>query len=540
MTRFFTLCIGAVLFSLVFTIGIACAADEQGLPADLNVTKVVTSTGPYEIDDTVTWAVTLWNNGPGNATNMSMAEDLSGLTGLHEFSASPSLGDYNTTTNIWNITELKNATSATLTLTTTFSTAGTKTNNVTIIAHDQEDPNVTDNSANATVQIKENEIIPPPGPQADLIILKTVTSSEPYNLQDNVTWVVTLQNKGPDNATNITVTEDLSDLTGLHNVSASPSLGDYNTTTNTWNITELKNATSATLTLTTNFITPGKKINRVTITAHNETDPHPGDNTAKATVQYNTTESIPPNAPVSAKIVIKPTTLNLKSNGVFTVYVTLSGIEGTPPADQRNKPRIDYNNSSLTCGGADFIRASVSNKDGGTLIAKFHRSDLENITSGNGVKINCSGTFVVNGKPIAIEGSDTIRVIGEKKGLDKILSGLWKFLGVEKDDVTIIEGEDGNITVTLSLNPDNFKNPGLAKKILKFEENESITRTDNETRMSVNVREEKEQPSKNTDKTKQIKENNGNNKNQKDEGDKNQRDDQSDGKSNGKKDKNQK
>jgi hypothetical protein len=97
------------------------------------------------------------------------------------------------------------------------------------------------------------------------------------------------------------------------------------------------------------------------------------------------------------------------------------------------------------------------------------------------------------------------------------------------------EGEDGNITVTLSLNPDNFRNPGLAKKILKYEANESATRTDNETRMSVNAREQKEQPSKNTDKTRQIKENNGNNKNQNDDGDKNQRDDESDRKSNGKK-----
>ena len=158
-----------------------------------------------------------------------------------------------------------------------------------------------------------------------------------------------------------------------------------------------------------------------------------------------------------------------------------------------------------------MIGASVSNKDGGTLIAKFHRYDLENVTTGNGVKINCSGILVVNGKPVTIEGSDTIRVIGEKKGLDKILSGLWKFLGVEKDDISINESEDGNITVTLSLNPDNFRNPGLAKKILKYEDNESAAGNNNETRPSVNVREEKEQPSKNTGKTKQINKNNGNN-----------------------------
>jgi uncharacterized repeat protein (TIGR01451 family) len=535
MTRFFTMCIGAVLLSMVFTIGIACAADEQGFPTDLNVTKVVTSTGPYEIDDTVTWVVTLWNNGPGNATNISVAEDLTGLFGLHAISASPSLGDYNTTTNTWNITELQNATYANLTLTTSFSTPGSKINNVTITKHDQTDPNLTDNTSNATVQIKEKEIIPPAGPKADLIISKTVTSSGPYNLQDNVTWLVTLQNKGPDNATNITVAEDLSGLTGLHNISASVSLGTYNTTTNTWNITELKNATSATLTLTTNFSTAGKKINRVAITALNETDPHPDDHSANATVQYNTTEIIPPVAPVSAKLVIKPTTLNLNSKGVFTVYVTIAGIAEKSPADQRNKPRFDENNSSLICGEAEMIGASVSNKDGGTLIAKFHRFDLENVTTGNGVKINCSGTLVVNGQPVTIEGSDTIHVIGEKKGLDKILSGLWKFLGVEKDDISINESEDGNITVTLSLNPDNFRNPGLAKKILKYEDNESATNNNNETRMSVNAREEKEQPSKNIDKTKQINKNNGNDNNQNDNDDKNKQNNESRGKSNGKK-----
>ena len=228
---------------------------------------------------------------------------------------------------------------------------------------------------------------------------------------------------------------------------------------------------------------------------------------------------------------IKPTTLNLNSKGVFTVYVTIAGIAEKSPADQRNKPRFDENNSSLTCGEAEMIGASVSNKDGGTLIAKFHRYDLENVTSGNGVKINCSGTLVVNGKPVTIEGSDTIRVIGEKKGMDKILSGLWKFLGIEKDDISVNESEDGNITVTLSLNPDNFRNPGLAKKILKYEDNESATGTDNETRLSVET--QKEDTVKNNGNSKQIRENDPNNKPGK--GNNNKNDDESDGKSNGKK-----
>ncbi|HUT37897.1 MAG TPA: DUF11 domain-containing protein, partial [Methanoregula sp.] len=253
MTRFFRICIGAILLALVFNIGIVCAADGGEIQADLNVSKVVSSTGPYEIDDEVTWVVTLWNNGPGNATNITVAEDVSGLIGLQDINAVASLGEYDTTTNLWNISELENATSANLTLTTNFSSTGEKVNTVAIIALNETDPNGDDNSANATAEIEEKEIIPPEGPTADLSISKMVSSTGPYDLDDEVTWVVTLWNNGPDNATNITVAEEVSDLAGLHDITAVPSLGDFNTTTNLWNISELENATSANLTLTTNF-----------------------------------------------------------------------------------------------------------------------------------------------------------------------------------------------------------------------------------------------------------------------------------------------
>jgi hypothetical protein len=155
---------------------------------------------------------------------------------------------------------------------------------------------------------------------------------------------------------------------------------------------------------------------------------------------------------------------------VFTVFVTLNDGDPPFPVDMNSKPRIDFGNSSLTCGGAEMIRAGVSDKDGGTLIAKFHRQGLENVTSGSGVQINCSGTVSVDGKSIDVEGSDTIRVIGEKRGLDKFISGLMKYLGLEKDDIAVNETEDGNVTVSFTLNPDNFKNNGQMKKALRTQD----------------------------------------------------------------------
>ncbi len=136
---------------------------------------------------------------------------------------------------------------------------------------------------------------------------------------------------------------------------------------------------------------------------------------------------------------------------------------------------------------------------------------------------------------VTVEGSDTIRVIGEKKGLDKVLSRLWKFLGIEKDDVEITEGEDGNITVTLSLNPDNFKNPGQAKKFLKNQDNESENVAGNETTVSDQARGGKENKLKNNGDTKQTREKNAEDKQDKDNKGSDRRDNQSNGKSNGKK-----
>jgi hypothetical protein len=211
-------------------------------------------------------------------------------------------------------------------------------------------------------------------------------------------------------------------------------------------------------------------------------------------------------------LTIRPTTLNLKSRGVFTVFVTLSGEKPLFFYDSPKKSRIDYANSSLTCSGAEMIRASVSDKNEGILIARFHRQDLENVTAGNGVKINCSGTFFVNGKSYAVEGSDTIRVIGEKKGLDKVLSQLWKFLGIEKDDVVITEGEDGNITVTLSLNPDNFKNEGGVKKMFQTRDNKSDPDSMNGTVVPDKTRSGKINQAKNNGDTDQIGERKADNK----------------------------
>jgi uncharacterized repeat protein (TIGR01451 family) len=370
--------------------------------------------------------------------------------------------------------------------------------------------------------------------EANISVSKVVNSTGPYKPGDNVEWVVTIRNNGPDDATNITMKENISQLLGHQAITVKVGDGEYNSTTNDWKIPKLENATSTSLTLITNFSTAGEKTNKVNITVLDQMDPYPKDNHAEKSVFINHTVPVKKNNPLSVKLSIKPTTLNLKSKGVFTVFVTLDGIYPEGSADNETKPLIDFDNSTLTCGEAELIRASVSNKDGGTLIAKFYRQDLMNVTNGSGVRINCSGTISVNGKNYDVEGSDTIRVIGEKKGLDKFLSDLKKYLGIEKDDIEINETEDGNTTLTITLNTDSFKNKGQVKKMSENQGDESETNTDDS--QSDKTRGPREKEVKNTGNNKNFQKNNADDTGKGNNNPKG-RDDESPGNSNGKKNK---
>ncbi|MFC1966577.1 nitrous oxide reductase family maturation protein NosD [Chloroflexota bacterium] len=101
---------------------------------------------------------------------------------------------------------------------------------------------------------------------------------------------------------------------------------------------------------------------------------------------------------VSATLDIDPDTLNLKSKGVFTAYITLP--DGYSVAD------IDLD--TVACEGAPAIRGSI---EGDTFIAKFNRQDLAGVEPGDEVEMTVTGE--VTGT--LFEGSDTIRVISKGK-----------------------------------------------------------------------------------------------------------------------------
>uniref|UniRef100_UPI0005945613 DUF11 domain-containing protein n=1 Tax=Gorillibacterium massiliense TaxID=1280390 RepID=UPI0005945613 len=257
--------------------------------ADLSITNTVSSATP-NVGDTITFTVTVTNNGPDLATAVEVTDLLP--AGLTLVSAAPSQGTYISATGAWTVGTVTTASPASLTLRATVVSPAAHTNTATISHADQLDPNTVNNTSSATVTPQ----------QADLIITNTVSSAT-LNVGDTITFTVTVANNGPDSATGVTVTDLLP--AGLTFVSATSSQGSYNSATGAWTVGTVTPASAASLTLQATVVSPTAKTNTATISHADQFDPNPGNNTSSATVTVapqhadlsvtNTVSSVTPN-----------------------------------------------------------------------------------------------------------------------------------------------------------------------------------------------------------------------------------------------------
>src|SRR5262249_50866478 len=145
------------------------------------------------VGDTVVYTVTVANNGPDAATNVTVLDVLPPQLSLQ---SSGSGSSYNPATGIWTVGTLAVGESQTLTLTSLVITANPPPNPATIDHSDQFDPNTANNSATASINPLE----------ADLVVAKIVNNPRP-NVGDTITFTVTLIDDGPAATTGVQVTD---------------------------------------------------------------------------------------------------------------------------------------------------------------------------------------------------------------------------------------------------------------------------------------------------------------------------------------------
>ncbi len=151
---------GTTTAILVLTVSTSGGGGGGGsTSSNLSVTKVADKSS-IGVGETLTYTVTVINNGPDNATGVNLTEVFPSKLTL--VSATSTLGTYSTTTSIWTIGNLLNGSSTTLTLIGTVN-AGTEgqtiTNSVSVTAT-QSDPNGSNNST--TVSTTVNPAVVPP------------------------------------------------------------------------------------------------------------------------------------------------------------------------------------------------------------------------------------------------------------------------------------------------------------------------------------------------------------------------------------------
>jgi hypothetical protein len=276
----------------------------------------------------------------------------------------------------------------------------------------------------------------------DLIIDKNVIGG-PYHVGDGVEWNISVKNNDTAGSVNVTV-EDIG-LVNVTSVSGEVTQGDFDPATMTWTINGLEAGDMAFLTLLTTFSYPEEQTNIANITLINESAPD---------TPLNDSATVSIEEALSATMVIKPETVNLKSKGAFTVFINVTG----SLAGERG---IDLENSTLTCNESVLRKVIVTGE--GNLIAKFDRTSL-NVTANDSVTISCMGDVMINGSLIHVAGSDTIRVIKEKQTTASLLDKLLKFLGLKDDDNVETTEEDAYGPLSL---PETIQNLGQAKKYLK-------------------------------------------------------------------------
>ena len=300
-----------------------------------------TSTGYYNPDGTITFNITVTNNGPCNATDLKLYTDLNPSISYNE-----SIGYFDTLQNIWYISQLNAGESETLIINTTYISG---TEHYANITSSTKELNNTNNIKYINFTIT---------PLADLSVNITVNNSNPL-FGETVTFTITATNLGPYNATNVIVNTDLP---------ASPiytaSKGLFSTVTGNWSIGNLSVGETATLKIIINA-TSDLWANANITGSVNDT------NTSNNNATVNIT--LKPVADLSINLTLNQSNFLIWDNITITLNITNIG------------PNIAENITINTTLPTGFIPDSI------------YSWNLTNLTNNTSIEFNITGILTTDG-----------------------------------------------------------------------------------------------------------------------------------------------
>jgi uncharacterized repeat protein (TIGR01451 family) len=161
------------------------------------------------VGEEITWTITVENAGPDEATNVVVTDELPAGVSLVSASAGCSVDSGVATCEAGDIAS---GGSVVIEVVTTADEAGSIVNTA-VVESDVNDPNAENNESTAEANASD-----PSEPEADVSVVKTADATDVL-VGEDITWTITVENAGPDEATNVVVTDELP--AGVSLVSAS-------------------------------------------------------------------------------------------------------------------------------------------------------------------------------------------------------------------------------------------------------------------------------------------------------------------------------
>jgi uncharacterized repeat protein (TIGR01451 family) len=238
--------------------------------ADLNV-AIAAVPNPVLIGGTLTYTVSVTNNGPSSASSVSVTNVLPISAQIQ--STAVSGGTVSTVGNVilWSVSRLDMGASATATITVTPTAEGIITAIATVGAT-EFDPIPANNTARVSITV---------GAAADLAISLSAFPN-PVVAGSNVTYTIAVTNTGPSAATGVTVSGLLPPTVNVLSTNATQGSISISNSFLAWNLGALSNGTSASLTIVAKTTSSGTFSTTASVLA-TQTDPDPANNAATIT-----------------------------------------------------------------------------------------------------------------------------------------------------------------------------------------------------------------------------------------------------------------
>ena len=406
----------------------ATATINVGAKSDMSIVQTVDINSPFT-EDTITYTVTITNNGPSDATGVTVTDVLP--AGVTYDGKSQSQGRYRAKSGVWTVGSIPVGATATLTLSANVD-IGTEAQtivNTAMVSANEPDSNATNDSASTSITVLN---------PADMSVTVSVDNNTPQ-VSEIITYTVTVSNGGPNNATNVRASDVLP--TGVTYVSSVQSQGTYSPSTDIWTIGSMANGTSVVLTVqaTTNSSTEGMSItNTVNVTAF-QPDKYPANNAASVSILVG----------VSADMSIAMVVDNFSPNESATINYTLTVSNNGPST------ATGVQVSDLLPTGIIYVSDTPSQ---GTYVSGTGVWDIGSVANGasvtlvitSTVDIGTSGQIITNSADVTANELDSNTA--NNSAFASILVGTSLDLSIVKtvDNNTPLEGATINYTLTVT------------------------------------------------------------------------------------------